>query len=205
MSADETYVLYGNVRSGNSYKPALMLALTGTPFAFVAVDLAGGEQKAEGYRAINPFAKVPALRHGDLVLRQSDVILRYLADVTGKLGGEDQEQRLRIDEWLFWEQSQIFQGVGRTRALTKFQKGDPAVVDFFRAIGEEALDQLEEQLADRDFLVGAAPTIADVAVYAYARLAEEGGFDMTPRPRIAAWRRAVEALPGWDEPANLMR
>ena len=203
-AGDDEFVLYAHVRSGNAYKAALMLALTDTPFRLQKIDLPGGEQRGEEYLAMNPFGKIPMLAHGDIVIRQSNTILLYLASHTGSFGAKDQKQRLRASEWLFWEQDQMFPGVGRTRFFTKVVEGDPAVVAYFRALGEAALTTLEQQLALSAFLTGDEPTIADIGVYAYARLAEEAGFDMAARPKIVAWRKAIEALPGYKTPAELL-
>jgi len=204
MTTDKEIILYGHARSGNVYKTALMLALTKTPFTFHAIDLPGGEQKSDAYLAVNPPGKVPSLRHGDLVIRQSNTILLYLASLTKQFGADDQTHRLRISEWLFWEQDQMFWGIGRTRFLSKFAKGDPAVVEFLRGIGSNALDALEQQLQATRFLAGDTPTIADVAVYAYARLAEEAGLTLDSRPQTAAWRGRMEDLPGWGTPQALL-
>lgn len=181
-----------------------MLSLTRTPFRFERIDLPGGEQRGKAYLARNPFGKVPMLVHGELTIRQSNTILLYLASQTASFGARDQEQRLRVSEWLFWEQDQMFPGVGRTRFFTKVVEGEPAVVAYFRALGESALTTLEQQLARSAFLTGDEPTIADIGVYAYARLAEDAGFDMAARSRIVAWRKAMEALPGYKTPAELL-
>ena len=203
-AGDGEYVLYGHVRSGNAYKAALMLALTQTPFRLERIDLPGGEQRGEAYLARNHFGKVPMLMHGELAIRQSNTILLYLASQTGKFGARDQAQRLRTSEWLFWEQDQMFPGIGRTRFFTKVVEGEPAVVAYFRGLGETALTTLERQLERTAYLAGDEPTIADVAVYAYARLAEEAGFDMSARARTVAWRRSMEGLPGYKTPAELL-
>jgi glutathione S-transferase len=109
-----------------------------------------------------------------------------------------------VSEWLFWEQEALFPGVGRSRFFARVQPAPPAVMDWFRAIGEAALDTLEAGLAEDAFLAGSEPTIADLATYSYARLAEEANFDLTARPRVRAWREVIEALPGWAPPATLM-
>ena len=202
MSADIT--LYGHVRSGNSYKPALMMALTDTPFKFVEVDLVTGEQTGDAFRAKNVFAKVPMLTHGDKTIRQSATILLHLAATTGKFGSFGPDNRLAISEWLFWEQERLFVGVGRSRFFRKVVKGEPAVLAWLATVGNDALDTMESQLSATDYLTGAEPSIADIASYCYARLAEEAEFDMSTRPAVVAWRKRIEALPGWASPAELL-
>ncbi|MAP13235.1 MAG: glutathione S-transferase [Gammaproteobacteria bacterium] len=198
------YTLYGHVRSGNSYKPALMLALTGTPFEFVEVDLVGEEQKSGQYRDKNVFAKVPMLTHGRATMRQSGTILLYLAAQTGQFGSDGPLHRLQVSEWMFWEQERLFNGVGRSRFFRKVAPGDPAVLEWLAGVGNDALDTLEAQLVQTKYLTGDKPTIADINCYCYARLAEEGSFEMGTRPATVAWREAMEALPGWAPPAELL-
>ena len=192
----DAYRLFGHVRSGNAYKPALMMALTGTPFEFVEVDLPNAEQTGADYRGDNVFAKVPMLKHGDITIRQSGTILLYLASQTGQFGSSGPANRLAISEWMFWEQERLFVGVGRSRFFRKVAPGDPAVLEWLATIGNDALDTLEAQLNVSDYLTGDVPTIADICCYCYARLAEEGGFDMDARPATVAWRSRIEALPG---------
>jgi glutathione S-transferase len=200
----DEYTLYGHVRSGNAYKPALMLSLSNTPFKFVEVDLPGAEQTGPEYRKKNLFAKVPMLTHGRATMRQSGTILLYLAAKTGQFGSDGPAHRLQISEWMFWEQERLFVGVGRSRFHRLVVPGDPALMTWLAAIGNDALDTLEAQLEQTNYLAGASATIADIACYCYARLAEEAEFDMTTRPATVAWRERMEALPGWAPPADLL-
>ena len=201
---ENTIVLYGHPRSGNVYKAALMLALTETPFQFKLVDLPEGEQRGDAFKALNHFAKVPVLSDGDLVIRQSNTILLHLSAKTGKFGSSGTENRLRISEWLFWDQDLMFTGVGRTRFLSKVMDADPVITNFLRTLGESAISTLEAALANSPWLAGAAPTIADIAIYSYARLAEQADIDLDQRPHLLAWRERVEALPGWATPEAIM-
>jgi glutathione S-transferase len=198
------YVLYAHIRSGNAYKAALMLALTATTYRLETVDLNAGQQRTPAYRAINPFGQVPTLRHGERIITQSNAILIYLGERSGKFWPSDPSQRIAVLEWLFWEQETLFPGIGRTRFFTKVIEGEPAVVTFFRKTGERGLSQLENQLAKDRFVVGPAPTVADISIYAYARLAEEAGFSLAERPKIVAWRQTIEALSCWAPPDKLI-
>ena len=202
-AAPEELVFYGHPRSGNAYKVALMLALTGAPHRFELVDLNAGKQRTPEYLKISRFGQVPALVHGQIKIAQSNAILLYLAELTGKFGASGVVQRYAVLEWLMWEQDMLFPGVGRTRFLTKVVKGDPGAIDFFRQLGERGFGVLETRLGESPYLSGVAPTVADIAVYGYARLAEDAGFDLGGQPKILAWRKSMEALPGWAPPAKL--
>ena len=144
------------------------------------------------------------LTHGDIAIRQSGTILLYLASQTGRFGSSGPTSRLQISEWMFFEQERLFVGVGRSRFHRKVAPADPAVLDWLALVGNDALNTLEAQLGQTDYLTGAEPTIADIACYCYARLAEEGEFDMSTRAATVAWRQRMEALPGWAPPASLL-
>ena len=82
---DDRFTLYGSFTSSSSYKPMLFLALARLPFSFRTVNLKTGEQKTPDYLAVNRYGLVPALRHRGLTIVQSNVILDYLARVTGTI------------------------------------------------------------------------------------------------------------------------
>ena len=134
------YTLYGHVRSGNAYKPALMLALTGTPYTFREVDLPGGEQASDAYRTQSLFATVPMLEHNGMRMRQSGTALLYLSAQTGQFGSEGPAHRLQVSEWMFWEQEYMFVGIGRSRFHRLVAPADPAVLDWLARVGNRALD-----------------------------------------------------------------
>lgn len=202
---DEGITLYGHPRSGNVYKVALMLALTGTQYTFHLVDLPGRETRGEAWRGQNGFGTLPLLVHGDLRIRQSNTILLHLAAHTKQFGaGADPVRRLRISEWLFFEQDQVFTTIGRRRFLIRVDGEHPEVIAFLGTMGENALDIMEAALTEEPWLAGSSPTIADISVYSYARLAEEAGYDLSARPALRAWRERMQALPGWGTPEQLM-
>lgn len=198
------YVLHGSFLSGPTYKVGLMLALTGTPYTYRHVDLSKGAHKAPEFLALNRYGQVPVLQAGGLSLCQSNAILEYLAEVTGKFGGADVEARQRIREWMMWETDRLNPGIARTRFFTRFMKADPAVMEYMRKQGELGIDTLESLLAGRDFLVGTGPTIADISVFGAVVHAAEGNFDLAAKPAISAWCARIAALPGFKAPYDLL-
>jgi glutathione S-transferase len=197
-------VFYGNSNSMPSGKVGLMLALTGAPFSYRHVDLAQGAQKQPDYLALNRFGQVPAIRHGDVTLAQSNVILRYLADALGKFGARNDREAREIAQWLDFEADLVSSGVRAVRGAVRFWKSDPAVVQFVRGRAERALGMLDSALVDREFLVGGRPTIADIAVLPHVLVVHEGEFDLTPYPNVRAWADRMLALPGAAHPYELM-
>src|SRR6185436_17839338 len=104
---DDRITLHGSFTSSSTYKPMLFLALSGLPFSFRTVNLKTGKHKLPEYLAINRCGLVPALRHRGLTIVQSNVILDYLARVTGKFEGATEQYRWRAREWLSWETDAI--------------------------------------------------------------------------------------------------
>ena len=197
-------VFYGHFNSMPSGKVRLMLALAGAPFSYRHVDLAQGAQKQPAYLAMNRFGQVPVIRHGDVTLAQSNVILRYLADALGKFGAKSEAEEREIAQWLDWEADLVSSGVRAVRGAVRFWKSDPAVVQFLRGRAERALGMLESALADREFLVGGRPTVADVAVLPHVLVVHEGEFDLGPYGNVRAWMDRMMALPGAGHPYDLM-
>lgn len=197
-------VFYGHFNSMPAAKVRLMLALTGTPFQYRHVDLREGAQRRPEYLAMNRFGQVPVLQHGDVTLAQSNVILRYLADLLGRMGGSNEAERREISQWLDFEADLMSSGIRALRSAVRFLNADPAVRQFFRARAERALNTLDTVLAGRDFLAGSRPSIADIAVLPHLTVADEAEFDLTPYANVRAWMDRMLALPGAGHPYDLM-
>jgi glutathione S-transferase len=197
-------VFYGSANSMPSGKVALMLTLAGVPFSYRHIDLAQGEQRQPEYLALNRFGQVPVLQHGDITLAQSNVILRYLSDALGKFGAADEVEQREIAQWLDWEADLVSSGVRALRAAVRFLNADPTVRQYIRGRAERALKMLDAALADREFLVGARPTIADIAVLPHLTVVQEGEIDLAPYQNVRAWMDRMLALPGARHPYELM-
>lgn len=198
-------LLYAHWRSGNCYKPALMMALCGQDFDYRQVDLTGGEQRRPDYHAINRFGEVPVLEIDGRRICQTGVILTYLGDRLGRFGGQDVDARLRIAEWLAWENQRLLGSVTQLRFLRNFVKDVPAaVLAFFGERAEAAMARLEGELERSDFLTGPAPTIADVAACAYLYWLDQAGLDAARWPAVGRWLDRIATLPGWRHPDKLL-
>ena len=184
--------LHDYAGSGNCYKVRLLLALLGRGYERVRVDIFAGETLTDAFAALNPLRETPVLEldSGDVVT-QSPAILWYLAEDTPFLPG-DRLGRAQVLQWLAFEQERVMGGIGgpRFRRLT----GRPQIEGRL-ALGEEALALLDAHLHERDWLVGDGCTIADVAVFGYAHVAEQAG--LTPPQHVVAWFGRVRALPGF--------
>ncbi|MCC7274553.1 MAG: glutathione S-transferase family protein [Alphaproteobacteria bacterium] len=194
--------LYGSPLSFPTYKVALTLSMTGQPYTFKYVNLRQGEQKTPEFLAMNRFGQVPVLVDGDQPLCQSNAILTYLAEKTGKMAGESKQKTL---EWLAWEADQLLPGIARPRFFKRFMPdADPVLVKHYVDRGEAALKTLDAALGGQPFLGGKSPSIADASVYATVVHAGEGGFDLDRWPNVKAWVERMGAQPGVKPAPDLM-
>ncbi|MCZ8184284.1 MAG: glutathione S-transferase [Beijerinckiaceae bacterium] len=198
--------LHGFGESGNAYKVALMLQLSGADWEVVPVDFFNGVTRSAEWRAsLNAQGEVPILEHHGEALTQSGVILDYLAEVLGKFGAEDARERREIWRWILFDNHKFTSYFATLRFLFGLQKsGDTPVTEFLRGRARSARFVLEQHLATRSFVVGDRPTIADFSLAGYAFYPEPTGIDDAEFPHIEAWKGRIRSLPGWKGPYELM-
>jgi glutathione S-transferase len=180
--------IFGSFTSSSTYKPMLYLSLARLPFSFRTVNLKYGVQKNPDYLAVNRYGQVPALRHRGLTVVQSNVILDYLAHATGAFAGKTEQQQWNAREWLSWEADNIT-AVAKVRHYSRFRSVDPAVMNYFRPLADAALGFIDDALKNRTWLVGDAPTIADIGCWGRMAFMAEGGIDIGRWPALEAWSR----------------
>ena len=200
------YKLYCFAQSGNCFKAALMLNLCGAKWTPRFVDYFGGETRTPEYRRnVNEMGEAPVLEFGGRRMSQSGVILDYLASVFGKFGWKDEEGRREILRWLLWDNHKFTSYIGTLRFLMRFQKtGETAATELLRARVLGSLVILDRHLKDQKFIVGNAPTIADISACGYLFWPDEFGMSWGAYPAIEAWLDRIKALPGWVHPYQLM-
>ena len=201
------YRLFCTGVSGNSYKAALMLNLSGCDWEPVIVDYVGGATRQESFRRdINELGEIPVLEHEGKRLSQSGVILTYLAEKTGRFGGRDADEKLDILRWILFDNHKFTSYFATLRFMIGIQKtGETPVAEFLRVRAQAAFGIVENHLARRAFLIGERPTIADISLVGYLYYTEETGLDRAPYPNITDWAKRLAALPGWEPPYQLMR
>jgi glutathione S-transferase len=191
--------LHDFLSSGNGYKCRLLLRQLGIPFERVELDILKGETRTPEFLAKSPNGRIPALELEDgTVLAESNAILFYLADGTPFLP-EGRLERAQALQWLFFEQYSHEPFIAVARFIRHFLPEDnPRRADLPRLEqgGHAALGVMERRLADRPFLVADRYTIADIGLYAYTHVADEGGFDLEPYPGVRRWLERVAAQPG---------
>jgi len=193
--------LHDSLVSGNGYKVRLLLRWTGVAFRRVEYDLDAGETRTPAFLALNPNGRVPTLEFEDgRTLWESGAILVRFAEGTPWLPA-DLDERAEVLQWMFFEQysHEPYVAVPRFWLLHGMPPGAHKAAELAERQdkGRAALAVLEDRLAARDWLVGRAPTIADIALYAYTHVADEGGIALDPYPAVRAWCARIAALPGY--------
>lgn len=189
--------LYRHPLSGHSHRAQLFLALLGVPHDLVDVDLMARAHKTPDFLRINSFGQVPVLDDNGTIITDSNAILVYLAKTLGRGDWlpEDAVGAAKVQKWLSVAAGEIAYGPAAARLVTVF--GASLRPDEVIARAHRILQQIEAELADRDFLLGARPTIADVAIYSYVSSAPEGNVDLGDYAHVRAWLARIEALPGF--------
>lgn len=202
-----TIKLYCFGESGNAYKAALPLELSGLAWEPVYVDFFGGASRTPEFRAQNVMGEAPVMEDGDLRLTQSGVIQQYITDKTGKYGGKTQDETYQILRWVLWDNHKLSSQAGMTRFLMNFLPEDkrPAeVIGFTQGRLRAAYETLNSHLDGRDWIVGDAPTMADFSCCGYLYYPEPFGFTRADWPNIDRWLSNIQGLDGWKHPYDLM-
>jgi glutathione S-transferase len=192
--------LHDFLPSGNGYKVRLTLRWLGIPFEYREIDILKGESREPSFLAMNPFGQIPVLELDDgTLLRESSAIVVYLAEGTPLLP-HDKLLRARVLEWMGFEQTHVDGVISRARFRRTFPDAIPTREEEFaawHAEGHEALRVLDSHLSRRTFLVDDRYTLADIVLYAYTHVAEEGGFELARYDSLRGWFARVEAQPGY--------
>jgi glutathione S-transferase len=190
-------LLYDSGVSGNCYKVRLLLAQLGLDYERYELDVVDRSNRSEVLGQLNPGLRVPTLVLDDgRALGESGAILWYFGDGTAFVPTEPFD-RAKTLQWMFFEQYSHEPYVAVARFwLTKGIDVDPETLAERQRGGYLAFDAMESHLAGREFLVGESYSIADIALYAYTHVADEGGFELGGYPAIREWLDRVAAQPG---------
>ena len=196
------YKLYGLTGSGNCYKPRLLLEQLGKPYDWIEIPSTRVAPRTPEFLAINPAGKVPVLEiEPGEYLPESNAILYYLARGSDYFP-QDRLDRAHVLRWMFFEQYAHEPYLAVARSIYKYyDAGHERFKELPRLheLGYQALDVMDQHLAEHEFMVGKAYTIADISLFAYTHVAPAGGFDLTPYAAINAWIERVKSQPGFIE------
>lgn len=199
---DGQLILHEDARSGNCYKIRLTAAHLDVPLIRHNYDIMRGETRTPAFlETVNANGRIPVLQVGDRFLPESNAACFWLADGS-HLIPHDRFDRADMLHWMFWEQYNHEPNVATLRFWRVFLGADrlteaqQAQLSAKWAAGEAALGLMDEHLARHEWLAGQAFSLADICLYAYTHVAEDGGFDLGAYPHVGRWLGAVAALPG---------
>ena len=190
--------LYDYLPSGNGYKVRLLLTQLAIPFERIELDIIKGETRTPKFLAKFPNGRIPAVELDDgKLLFESNAIITYFADGTPFLSA-DRFERAQTLQWLFFEQYSHEPYIASVRYLvmhSDVQDDRRQILDQMRRRGYDALNVMESHLKSREWFVGTRYSIADIALYAYTHVANEGGFDLSRYAAIRSWLGRVKSQP----------
>ncbi|MGU3385105.1 glutathione S-transferase family protein [Methylobacterium sp. D53M] len=189
--------LYHHPLSGHAHRARLFLSLVEAPHELIEVDLKAGGHKTPAFLAMNPFGQVPVLDDDGVIVSDSNAILVYVAKRLGRSDWlpEDPRAAAAVQRWLSVAAGELAYGPAAARLITVF--GAQFHPEEVIARAHTLLGRLEAHLDGRDWLAAERPTVADVAVYSYLARAPEGNVDLSGYPRVEAFLRRIEGLPGF--------
>jgi len=194
----DTLLVYGTALSGHTHRVEQLLRFLRIPFRHVDAPVA--VRQSDEFRRLNPLGQIPVLVDGDVVLADSNAILVYLVRRYAPGSAwlpDDPLGAARVQRWLSLAAGEIAFGPARARLKARFRdSGMPQ--ELMESLARTALGFMDAELGRAPFLAGAAPTIADLACYAYIAHAPEGGIALDPYPRVQAWIARLQALPGFE-------
>ena len=196
-------ILHQDPRSGNCYKIVLTAALLGFPLAIRNYDIMKGETRTPGFLAgVNANGRIPVLQIGDRFLPESNAACWYLGQGSD-LVPDDRFAQADVLRWMFFEQYNHEPNVATLRFWLRFvgqarlSEVQKAQIPAKRAAGDAALRLMDDHLARHDWFVGKAVTLADIALFAYTHVCEQGAFALDDYPAVRAWLARMAALPGF--------
>ena len=200
---NEKLVLHEYSPSGNCYKVRLTAALLGLPIERREYDITRGETRTDRFLSeVNSNGRIPVLQVGGRFIPESNAACFFLADGSALIP-QDRFDRADMLRWMFFEQYNHEPNVATLRfwlaflgedRLSETQRGQIAGK---REAGDAALKLMDEHLEARGFFVGERLSLADIALYAYTHVAEEGGFQLGRYPAVSAWLARVAQAPGY--------
>ncbi|MEM9500317.1 MAG: glutathione S-transferase [Pseudomonadota bacterium] len=196
----EALTLHEDPRSGNCYKIKLTAALLGVPLDARQYDILKGETRTPEFtECINSHGRIPVLQIGERFLPESNAACWYLA-ASSQLVPQDRFDQAQMLRWMFFEQYSHEPNIATLRFWCRFvgvanlSEEQRSQMLAKRMGGQDALATMDSHLAGRDWFVGSTASLADIVLYAYTHVAEEGGFELAAYPEIMRWLDRVPTL-----------
>ena len=182
----------------NGYKVTILLEELGLPYTVHAIDLSSGAQKEPWFLAINPNGRIPAMidrGNGDFPVFESGAMMLYLAERAGQFIPSDEKGRSLVIQWLMFQMGGLGPMMGQANVFARyFPEVIQPAIDRYRRESRRLLEVLNTRLSDNEYLAGDY-SIADIANFAWARIHEWPGVDVTGLGHLARWMEAIATRP----------
>jgi glutathione S-transferase len=190
--------IYGDILSGNCYKIKLLTSLLDIEHQWISIESLSGETKSAEFLQKNPNGQIPLLELDDgRYLSESNAILNFLAEGS-ELIPKDPYQRALVLQWQFFEQYSHEPYIAVARFIAKYlglPEDRRAEYESLQPGGHKALKVMQQQLQKTPYLVSDQLSIADISLYGYTHVADEGGFDLAAYPEINEWITRIKNHP----------
>ena len=202
---DQKPTLYVTQGSGNNIKPMLVAHQLGLDCNVKYINVLAGETRQPEFLAINPLGVVPYMKLADGTgLGESNAIAWYLAEGSA-LMPDTALARAQAVAWMNFEQTKLEANISPVRFFTyivpDLEADHADMIPVWRERGNAGLALLNDYLSDRQFITDYGYSVADIAVFGYTHLANEGGFDLSAYSAVSEWIERVEQQPGY-KPIN---
>ncbi|MEK9645273.1 MAG: glutathione binding-like protein [Alphaproteobacteria bacterium] len=193
----------------NGWKISIMLEECGLEYRTIPVNISRGEQFAPEFLAISPNNRMPAIvdhddPDGPMPVFESGAILLHLAERTGRFMPTDRVGRKETLEWLFWQVGNLGPMAGQHSHYWNYAEGDhPYSAKRYANEYNRCIGVLERRLEGRDWIVGDAYSIADMASFPWVLIAKAMGQALDDFPNVARWRAAVKDRPAVQRGVDL--
>lgn len=184
----------------NGWKPVIFLEEAGVEYDLTHIDFAKQEQKAPDYMQLNPNGRIPTIvdrSNGDFAVFESGAILWYLAEKYGQFLSKDPKERSETLQWLMFQMGGIGPMMGQAmyfqRIAAKQGHEEPFSIKRYVEESRRLLEVLDTRLEGRDYLVGEAYSIADMATYPWARSYYWAKVDVPGLSHLQAWFDRIDA------------
>ncbi len=193
--------LYVTQGSGNSFKPMQVAAQLGLQCNVTYLDVLAGESRTAEFLSINPLGQLPYMMVDEGVgLGESNAIAWYLAEGS-KLMPDTALTRAQSIRWMNYEQTMLEANISPVRFFTyivpELEKDHEAMIPVWRERGNQGLAVLNNHLEKNDFVTDYGYSVADIAVYGYTHLADEGGFKLSQYEHVSAWIARIQDQSGY--------
>ena len=190
----------------NGRKITIMLEELGVPYTLIPINIGRGDQFKPDFLAIAPNNKIPAIVDPEgpegqpISIFESGAILKYLAEKFGRFYGASWREKVKIDEWLFWQVGGFGPILGQNNHFAHYaQEKHPYAIKRFMDETHRLYRVLNTQLeameaAGKEYVAGDC-SIADFAIFDWSNSWERHGIAAGEFPQVEAWRTRMRARP----------